>query len=73
MNGPSVMIWGCITAAGVGKLAIVEGTMNAAKYRTTLDENLLPSIEKCYGEKMHPSSSSMIMSRYMLRDTHPAS
>ena len=54
MNGPSVMVWGCITAAGVGKLAVVDGTINAAKYCTILDENLLPSIRKCFGNENAP-------------------
>ena len=35
------MIWGCFSAAGNGKFVRIEGTMNGAKYRQILDENLL--------------------------------
>lgn len=41
----SVMIWGCMSANGVGRLCFIENTVNAAKYISILEENLLPSIE----------------------------
>lgn len=42
-GGGSVMVWGCMTAAGVGRLTCVDGTINAAKYCDILRENMLPS------------------------------
>ena len=33
------MVWGCITAAGVGSLTQVEGNMNSEKYITVLENN----------------------------------
>ena len=42
-GGGSMMLWGCFTAAGTGRLVRIEGKMNAAMYRDTLDENLLQS------------------------------
>lgn len=42
----SVMIWGCMSAQGVGCLQFIEGTVNAEKYKSILQESLLPSIPK---------------------------
>jgi hypothetical protein len=40
-GGYSIMLWGCFSAAGAGRLVRIEGKMNGAKYREILDENLL--------------------------------
>ena len=37
------MLWDCVFLAGTGKLIRIEGTMDGAKYRRILDENLLES------------------------------
>ncbi|KAI3354553.1 hypothetical protein L3Q82_019047 [Scortum barcoo] len=42
-GGGSIMLWGCFSVAGTGKLVRIEGKMNAAMYRDILDENLLQS------------------------------
>lgn len=47
------MVWGCMSAAGVGKLHIIDGTVNGTKYINILENYLLPSIPICqtsYGE-----------------------
>ncbi len=40
-----IMLWGCFSAAGTGRLVAIEGKMNAAKYKDILDENLLQSAQ----------------------------
>jgi hypothetical protein len=40
------MLWGCFSAAGMGRLVRIEGKMNGAKYREILDENLLESTQE---------------------------
>lgn len=42
----SVMIWGSMSARGVGKLHFVDGIMNADKYINVLENNLKPQIEE---------------------------
>ena len=42
-GGGSIMLWGCFSAAGTGRLVRIEGKINAAMYRDILDENLLQS------------------------------
>ncbi|KAG2462272.1 TCB1 transposase, partial [Polypterus senegalus] len=42
-GGGSIMLWGCFSAAGTGRLVRRKGKMTAAMYREILDENLLQS------------------------------
>ncbi len=39
----SLMVWGCISAYGVGSLHVMEGTMNAERYIKVLEQHILPS------------------------------
>lgn len=41
----SVMIWGCMSAKGLGSLHFVDGIVNAVKYQSILEHHLLPSIK----------------------------
>lgn len=43
----SVMVWGCMSGSGVGKLHFIDGIVNAQRYKTILEESFLPSIEIC--------------------------
>uniref|UniRef100_A0A4W6DQP0 Tc1-like transposase DDE domain-containing protein n=1 Tax=Lates calcarifer TaxID=8187 RepID=A0A4W6DQP0_LATCA len=42
-GGGSIMVWGCISAAGVGHLTVCDGTLNSAKYCAILETHMLPS------------------------------
>jgi hypothetical protein len=44
-GGGSIMLWGCISAAGTGRLVRIQAIMNREKYREILDENLLQSAQ----------------------------
>ncbi len=41
----SLMVWGCISAYGMGSLHVLEGTMNAERYIKVLEQHMLPSRE----------------------------
>lgn len=45
-GGGSVMVWGCMSASGVGQLCIIDGVMDHTKYLSILKQNLVPSVEK---------------------------
>ena len=42
-GGGNIMLWGCFSSAGTGKLVRIEGMMDGAKYREILEENLFQS------------------------------
>lgn len=43
-----IMVWGCMSARGLGVLHFIEGTVNAPKYQEILTHSLLPSIDKLF-------------------------
>lgn len=45
-GGGGVMVWGCMSAAGVGNLAFIEEIMNKTVYLNILKNNLNQSAEK---------------------------
>ncbi len=45
-GGRSVMVWGCMIAAGTGELQFIEGTMNANMYCDILKQSMIPSLRR---------------------------
>ena len=45
-GGGNVMVWGCMSAAGVGELYFTEGNMNSNMYWEILQQNMNPSPQK---------------------------
>uniref|UniRef100_A0A8C7T1P1 Tc1-like transposase DDE domain-containing protein n=1 Tax=Oncorhynchus mykiss TaxID=8022 RepID=A0A8C7T1P1_ONCMY len=44
-GGGGIMLWGCFSVAGNGRLVRIEGKMNRTNYREILHENLLQSAQ----------------------------
>ncbi len=44
----SLMVWGCISAYGMGRLHVLEGTMNAERYIKVLEQHMLPSRRRLF-------------------------
>ncbi len=45
-GGGSVMVWGCMRAAGTGEQQLIEGTMNANMYCDILKQSMIPSLRR---------------------------
>ena len=44
-GGGSLVMWGCLTAHGIGNFCKIEGTMDAKLYTEILDDELLNTID----------------------------
>ena len=42
-GGGSIMVWGCFASTGIGQIEVIEGRMDASKYRGILERNLKKS------------------------------
>ena len=45
-GGGSVIVWGCMSAAGTGELQFLEGTVNANMYCDILKQSMIPSLQR---------------------------
>ncbi len=44
----SLMVWGCISAYGMGSLHVLDSTMNAERYIKVLELHMLPSKQRLF-------------------------
>lgn len=75
-GGGSVMVWGCMSANGVGNLVVIDGIMTAKKYIDLLKANLNPSLEKMgmednyiFTQDNDPKHKAMDTRLYLLYNT----
>ena len=61
-GGGNLMLWGCFSAKGTGRLHCIKGRMNGARYREILGDNLLPSVESTW-KWVVDCSSNMTMTQ----------
>ncbi len=47
----SLMLWGCISAYGMGSLHVLESTMNAERYIKVLEQHMLPFRQHLFQER----------------------
>ncbi len=45
-GGGSIMVWGCMSAAGTGELRFIEGNMDSNMYCDILKQKMMPSLQK---------------------------
>ena len=45
-GGENDMVWGCMSAFGVGELHFIEGNMNSTMYCEILEQKMIPSLQK---------------------------
>ena len=45
-GGRNVMVWGCMSAAGVGELHFIKGNMNSNMYCEILEQSMIPSLQE---------------------------
>uniref|UniRef100_A0AAY5KZM0 Transposase Tc1-like domain-containing protein n=1 Tax=Esox lucius TaxID=8010 RepID=A0AAY5KZM0_ESOLU len=59
-GGGNIILWGCFSAKGTGRLHHIEGRMDGALYREILANNLLPAVRALkMGSRVVAGSSSM--------------
>ena len=67
-GGGSVMVWGCMSALGVGKLVFIDDTMDKHVYLSILKEHLHARLKKWVYLEMSIISNK-IMNQNILRWT----
>ena len=57
-GGGSVLMWGCMSAAGVRELCFIDGIMNSQMYCSILKEKMLPSLHALFQHDNDPKHTS---------------
>ncbi|CAI9590843.1 unnamed protein product, partial [Staurois parvus] len=66
-DGGSVLLWGCMSAAGVGEMHFIDSIMNSQIYYSILKEKILPSLHalgrrvlfQCDNDPKHTSKATV--------------
>ncbi len=62
-GGGSVLMWGCMSAAGVGELYFIDGIMNSQMYCSILKEKMIPLLHALV--VVHFSNMTMILNTHL--------
>ncbi len=54
-GGGSIMVWGCMSAAGTGELRFIEGNMDSNMYCDILKQKMMPSPQKLCRTAVFPT------------------
>ncbi len=66
-GGGSVLMWGCMSAAGVGELHFIDGIMNSRMYCSILKEKMLH--HSVHSVVVHFSNMTMILNQWWSKYT----
>ncbi len=61
----SLLVWGCISADGMGSLHVLEGTMNAERYIKVLEQHMLPSRGRLYQQDNAKPNIAAILTAWL--------
>ena len=77
-HGGNIILWGCFSAKGKGRLHRIEGRMDGAMYREILANNLLPSVRALkmgcgwvFQHDNNPKHTTQHATKEWLRKKHP--
>ncbi len=70
--GGSIMVWGCMSAAGTGELRFIEGNMDSNMYCDILKQKMMPSLQKLcrtavFQHNNHPKHTTKMTTALLMK------